>query len=175
MIGVFACGACTGAGAGRSDVDAEVRVERFCEGVPTAAELGALTAPYVTFDDGVADACVFTDGSSMGAGCPDQLASGSIELGCPWTSVLFDMYQRPTFRRQLFVQSAYAFLARGGERPQSGNVVEMVIDSSEGNTISGHYRAEFPPADRYPAVQARGTFSMCVATGVLPFDPCRQM
>jgi hypothetical protein len=171
LLAAFVCGSCVGARAGDPDVDATPTVARFCEGLPTVAGLGAVTAPYATFDDGSGDACVFTEGNPMSAAC-GGLASATIELGCPWTSVLFDMQQRPSFKRELYVHSAYAFLGWQG-RAQHGHVVEMVVDNTEGSTITGHYRAEFPATEQFPTVQAQGMFSMCAVTGT-SIDPCRQ-
>jgi len=171
VMAAFACGSCTGSRAGGGE-DAEVTVARFCEGLPTVPGPGALAAPYATFDDGSGDVCVLTEGNSMGTACPAGIPSATIELGCPWTSVLFDMQQRPYFKRELHVQSAYAGLGWAGQA-QHGRVIEMVIDNTEGSTITGHYRAEFPVAGQFPAVQARGAFSMCAAIGE-SIDPCRQ-
>lgn len=155
--------------------DADVGISHFCDGLPKVNSAVGLTAPYVTFSEQLGTTCVLTQGGGDGTPCgmPGS-AGGSIEDGCPWTSIAFDMDDRPRFTRQLFVQSRVASMTVRRESPRSGRVVGMVIDQRNGNLMTGRYRVEFPSAGQgRPAVHASGAFQLCIVPAV-PFDPCRE-
>ncbi|HEY4185486.1 MAG TPA: hypothetical protein VGP07_10475 [Polyangia bacterium] len=155
---------------------AEVSPPRFCDGAPSVADSGPLTAPFVTFDDGTG-ACVFTTGDQFAdaracGGGPG--ASAMIEPGCPSTSLLIDVWTSPFVSPQFFIQGGYAFTQRNGELLRNGRVVEMTIDSTMENVISGHFQIALDPTSTAPAMNATGTFALCATTG-LTVEPCRDM